>query len=872
MLLMGASGFAALAYQIVWTQQAAIWLGHETAAVLAVVAAFFGGLALGSWVLGGRLARSKYAARWYVACELLIAAWCVALSLLMAPLGQGLLALAGPEPGALWQWVTAFVGTFALLLPATAAMGATLPAMERVLARMRRDGHSIALVYACNTLGAMVGVLAAAFWLVPELGLLRTTLLCAALNGACALMAWGLRFDAVDAVDATGNAGEAGHAGHADVTGRKVVADADAGASHARRLALLLGATGLLGIGYEVLVVRVLSQVAENTVYTFAMLLAVYLAGTAIGAAAYQRWLAGTATPDRLRNQLLCFLSMGCLLAISGLWSVADLQDGVRASLSGGMAAAIAGEAAMALVAFALPTLVMGALFSHLMMQAGSAGIPLGRALAFNTLGAAVAPGLFGVLLVPAWGPKVALLLVAVAYLVLVLPDVRRTAMVWLPAGAAAALMLWAPPLVFVDVPDGGHVVSYREGAMAAVSVVEDAQGVRRMRIDNRQQEGSSNAYFADARQAVLPLLLHAAPKRALFLGLGTGVTSAAATVQPGLQVDAVELLPDVIATSALFTRELAAHTEPGRVQLIAADARRFVRASSRQYDIIVSDNFHPARSGSGALYTVEHFLAVRHRLADEGIFVQWLPLHQMDLSTLRSIVRSFTTVYPGGWAMLATNSLDTPVVGLVGRADGQLFDADKVRGRTHAADWLQPPAAFGLSDEFAVLGSFIAGPHALARFAAHAPANTDDRPVVAYHAPRTTYAPDTRPRDRLLELLHALPMVPSDVLVASTSVAVQERMAAYWSARTRYIGIGRDLRPSGDVRQMLAQLQQPLLSVLDISPDFQPAYEPLLQMAAALARLDAASAKSLLVELKRVQPARPEAAQVLVELSRSGG
>ena len=32
----------------------------------------------------------------------------------------------------------------------------------------------------------------------------------------------------------------------------------------------MLAATGLLGIGYEVLVVRVLSQVAENTVYTFA--------------------------------------------------------------------------------------------------------------------------------------------------------------------------------------------------------------------------------------------------------------------------------------------------------------------------------------------------------------------------------------------------------------------------------------------------------------------------------------------------------------------------------------------------------------------------------------------------------------------------
>ena len=56
--LMMASGFAGLGYQIVWTQQSALWLGHESAAVLAVVAAFFGGLALGALVLSPRIDRS----------------------------------------------------------------------------------------------------------------------------------------------------------------------------------------------------------------------------------------------------------------------------------------------------------------------------------------------------------------------------------------------------------------------------------------------------------------------------------------------------------------------------------------------------------------------------------------------------------------------------------------------------------------------------------------------------------------------------------------------------------------------------------------------------------------------------------------------
>lgn len=845
-LLMGVSGFAALAYQIVWTQQSAIWLGHETAAVLAVVAAFFGGLSLGAWIFGTRFAQAAKPANWYVTCELIIAVWSLALAFLMAPLGDWLVGLTGPTPNPAWQWAIAFLGIFVVLLPATAAMGATLPAMERVLGVMRHDGRSIALLYASNTLGAVMGVLAVAFWLVPELGLLQTTMLCAALNVTCAVLARALRFDGLPN----------------KVTATRRTTDQPTG-----RLKVLLVLTGLLGIGYEVLVVRVLSQVAENTVYTFAMLLAVYLAGTAVGAAVYQRWLAGTTAPDPLRNRLLCALSLSCLLATTALWAVQDVQAWVRASMQAGMAAAIAGEAAMAMLAFALPTLVMGALFSHLTTQARDAGVPFGQSLALNTLGAAAAPWLFGVLIVPALGAKVALLIVAVGYLALVMPRAWTSPLAWLPAGAAAALLVWAPVLAFVDVPEGGRIVSYREGAMGAVSVVEDAQGVRRLRIDNRQQEGSSNSYFADARQAVLPLLLHPNPKNALFLGVGTGVTAFSATTQSQLSVDAVELLPEVIEASALFTGSQTAASSPSRVQLIAADARRFVRASHRQYDVVVSDNFHPARSGSGALYTVEHFRAVRARLNDSGIFVQWLPLHQLDLTTLQSVVQSFITVYPDALAMVATHSLDTPVIGLVGRSSVRRFDITEVRASVQSNQWTQGPSAFGLADEWAVLGSFIAGPASLKRFAGASHANTDDRPVVAYQAPRITYAPDSRPRDRLIALLQELSASPSDVLADSVSPAAAQTLAAYWLARTRYIEVGRDVQPSADVRRMLAQLQEPLLTVLKTSPEFRPAYEPLLQMASALAAVDAPSARSLLLELSRLQPSRTEAARVLASM-----
>src|SRR5262245_16998543 len=155
--LMVASGFAALGYQIVWTQQSALWLGHETAAVLAVVAAFFGGIAAGALVLGPRIDRSSKPARWYAVCEAAMGLWSVVLAFLMAPVTRWILDLTGAQPSPAWHWTVAFCGTLLLLMPATAAMGATLPAMERVVARMRGRGTGIAALYAGNTFGAVLG-------------------------------------------------------------------------------------------------------------------------------------------------------------------------------------------------------------------------------------------------------------------------------------------------------------------------------------------------------------------------------------------------------------------------------------------------------------------------------------------------------------------------------------------------------------------------------------------------------------------------------------------------------------------------------------------------------------------------------------------
>lgn len=859
LLVMVASGFAGLGSQIAWTQQAAHWLGHDGLAVLAVVGGFFGGLALGALALGQRIDRSADPGRWYAGCELVIALWSAVLALAMAPASRLLMLALGPLPAGGVHALVALGGIFLLLLPATAAMGATLPALQRLVASPGRPAAAIGALYAANTAGAVGGVLAAAFWLLPTLGLARTAALCALLNLACAVgvLAWRCRSPAI--------AGPADTPAH---TGGWRLPPAAPG-----RWWLPLAATGLLGIGYELLVVRMLRQVAENTVYTLALLLAVYLVATAVGAALWQRaqGRAGSAsTAHEAQAPLLLALATACLLGGATLWQAAALKAWLLAALASltqadgpSMAAALATEATLALLAMGLPAACMGALFSQLCSQARTAGIGLGRSLGANTLGAALAPLVVGVGLLPAVGAKAVLLLLVAGYLAL-LPWRHATGWRRWPAAALATGVLgaavWAPPLLTIDLPDGARLLQVREGAQAVVSIVEGADGVARLHIDNRQQEGSSHTRLADGRQALLPLLLHPAPQRALFLGLGTGITAATAAGDAGLQVDAVELLPEVMAASAHFIGPAGAPPNP-RLHLLQADARRYVRASTTRYDLVVADNFHPARSGSAALYTVEHFRAVGDRLAPGGVFCQWLPLHQLDLDSLRSIVAAFLAAHPQAWALLATHSLDTPVLGLVARADGGRFDASALRQRLATIALPQPPADFGLPDALSVLGSAVAGPQALAAFAGDAPLNTDDRPVVAWRAPRITYAPDSTPRQRLAALLAAFqarPLQPRDLLGAAPDADLDARLAGYWRARDAFLAAGQRVRPTPDVRQMLAQVWAPLLDVLRTSPDFLPARAPLQRMAQALADTDPARAEALLAELQRLRPGAP--------------
>jgi spermidine synthase len=821
-------------------------LGHEMPGVLAVLGALFSGMALGT-LAGERLGReSLRPARCYGSLELIIGAWGLLSALLVAWINSAAPQLIGPEPAPARQWLVAFLLPAVLLLPMTCAMGASFPVIARCFPPTLPRKGSIGVLYAVNTAGAVTGVLVCTWLLLPALGFKKSVVVLSMINLACGLIA--LRLRETELALRRPPATQAS-------TSPPVLGNA--------RLALTLAVTGLLGLGYEVLGVRVLAEVLENTIYSFAAVLAVFLIGTAVGGASYQFWLQDSGA-KQLTERLFIGLATACL---AGVWTMAHGESIYHAALAaavanpGGIRAA---EFLTASAVFLVPTAVMGATFSHLAQAAQGQSLGLGRGVALNTLGSALAPLAFGVVLLPQLGAKWALILLSLSYLLL-MPRPGKAEWFWC---AAPFLLAWCLPaeLQFVHAPPGGKVLAYKQGIMDSVAVVEQFDGNRSLLVNNRFTMGGTGAAVAERRQASIPLLLHPEPRRALFLGLGTGISLAAGTAYPGLTADGVELLPEIVQLHRYFEPENALGDHPGAFRMLVADARRFARACPNQYDVIVADLFHPARDGAGFLYTVEHFTALRARLAPGGLCCQWLPLFQLDESTLRVIVATFLKVFPEARAFLLRFNVDTPVLGMVGTLDRIQYSSDYFAQRVAEPKLAEALAAQQLRDGFQLLGCFVAGPEQLRLFAQGAPLNTDDRPVVLFGAP--AFAADTHATSygRLFQLLRACPHDPQELVGSGPEPNGQfrQRLSAFMNARDFYLqGLAADAE--GERARALDLYLQSVRG----SPDFPTSYAQCLTLAMQQAKGNPAAARSLLQKLVEAQPNRPVAAQLLERLEQ---
>jgi len=291
------SGVAALGYQLVWAKMFSTGLGHEMPAVLAIIAAFMAGMALGAWALDRFIPRTARAGLWLAGLEMSIGVWALLATWFIPSVNDFALRFIGLEPGAFKHWLIAFALPAIALLPATAAMGATLPAMEKFLSACTPEKSSIGSVYGANTLGAVAGTLLLPFVLMPWIGFRDS---CWALAG-------------VNFVAGLGTFVLSRRSGVFSPAPLKIEAGQTSTTLSFRRIAWTLFFTGLFGIAYEMIGVRVLSQVLEGTVFTYAAVLAIFLLGTAAGAAAFHRWWRGVEPGGLLVSLLTATASTGLI-------------------------------------------------------------------------------------------------------------------------------------------------------------------------------------------------------------------------------------------------------------------------------------------------------------------------------------------------------------------------------------------------------------------------------------------------------------------------------------------------------------------------------------------------------------------------------
>lgn len=834
----GLSGAAALGYELLWTQLLALALGHETLGVLGVLAGFFGGMAAGAAVLHPRAKASANPAALFVRLELVAAGYALLSPWLLLALADAIPPMLGPVAGDndSPMALALAIGVSALtLLPATFCMGATLPAL--VEARRRAlagepEGRGVARLYAANSLGATVGVLITTYVLLPRLGAGTGALVLAGLGVTSALVArrW-----------------SAGHA-HAPVpedAQPKIDASKDPDPEVAKEpwlLLVVLGGTGVCGVGLEVVGVQVLSQTLENTIYTFAHTLAVYLLGTSLGAFAYARWVkpAISGRPATVLAGLLIVQALTVLLASFALSATPAVMQGL-APPEASWTAHLRAELVVSMLVFALPTVVMGATFSHTVGMLAPAGI--GRAYALNTLGSAAAPLVFALWIVPSQGYRDGLFAVVYGYLLVfgVFTWFRRfTAKQQLIAILGVIVLTFTAPadLVLAKPDEGWKVLEQEETMMGLVIVSEEtnpAQGqkpLRRLQVGQEFRMGGARA-FGERRMGHIPLLLHPAPKRALFLGVGTGATLGAATAHDTLmRVDAVELVPAVLDQLHYFEAINGGVASADNVHLHAADARRFVAASSDHYDVVVADLFHPGRNGAGGLYAQEHFETVRDHLAPGGIFAQWIPLYQMDRETLNIIIRTFTDVFDPAQAWLGIYNVDTPAVALIGGADETALQIDPA----HIAELVEAPV-YGevlMQEPRDLLGAFLMDRDALRAFAGEGPRNTDLHPRVLLQAPRVAYEGNRgRGWTNLAAMLEHQSTLPLPAGTPPPWPADAARFSEAVHAHLRAEGIRASMDDPSNLAQLPEDAVLAYLEAYDAAPEFAPS-RGMLYLAAA--------------------------------------
>jgi spermidine synthase len=549
----------------------------------------------------------------------------------------------------------------------TALMGATLPLLARHAVRGDRELlPRVALLYAANTGGAVLGALATGFVLLPALGLRGAVACGAAVNLAVLAIAIGLARRAPPvAVGASAAAGADATAPGADA----LAAGANAPAPGAdallptlaagRRLAWILPlalAAGAVAFAYEVLWTRLLAHLLGGSVQAFATMLAAFLTGIALGGA-----LAGRLASDRASAARAFGYAQAGTAALSLLVYalIARVVPESRADLPlAAHAFALLLPAALCIGA-SLP-LAVRVQAEH----AADAGRASARVYAWNTLGAIAGALAAGLLVIPGLGFEGTIRLAACANLALAaaalaLAAARGPALLACAAliGVALAVqpgrpdaLVWRAGILRVPIADPVEVF-YAVGRVATVLLLE-SDGYFHLRGNGLPEatiaaRGAPPAAQPERWLGALPVVARPDTRSLLLVGLGGGVTLEGVpdTVEA---IDVIEIEPAMIAANrALAGRRSADPLADPRVRIAVNDARNALARTDARWEAIVSQPSHPWTAGSSQLFTREFARIAREHLAPSGVFAQWMNAEFVTGPLLRSLAATLLAEFP---------------------------------------------------------------------------------------------------------------------------------------------------------------------------------------------------------------------------------
>jgi spermidine synthase len=689
------SGTTALIYEMLWTRRFISLFGATTPAISATLSSIFLGFAVGNAVVGRRCARLSRPLRVYGMLEVGVGLAALLVTPLLGVYGHVYPVIYTRFFGHPFTFVVVktCLAVAALFAPAF-LMGGTLPLLAQAfVSSPRKLGEIGGGVYAANTLGATVGALSVPFYLLPAFGAHRSYLAAAASSFLIGALAIWLDRRSTGAVAEVAPKRQP----------KREPAEGTLRPVPAWSLVSLAFLSGALVLALEVLWTRMLAQVHENSIYSFAIVLAVFLAGLAGGA-----FLARALVSRRWdARKLLGFAWVGAGVFVFGSPQLFYfLTDGLHYVNEFGARANLAtlGFAASAML---LPTCLAGMILPLLLeitadTQRGAAGALLGRLLAVNTAGAIVGPLLATYAILPGFGLWVG---IAAAGVMMVaagesalrglfetrLAAARRSATAVVLLALAFGGNLFTLPRVRIKRDGDEHLIHLTEGSHGIVAVLESPDD-RWMLLNNFYTLGGTASAVEERQQARIPLLLHPAPRKVAFLGLGTGITAGGALLPTVEKVVALELVPEVVTTARDYFAEanLGLLTN-GKVEVINEDARIYLKSGGKDFDVIVGDLVVPWRSGESSLLTQEHFETARNALAPGGIYCQWLPLYQLSEEQLRIIVATFLDVFPRATLWRGDFFPDAPALALIGHTDPNGIDAGAV---DRTAQRLRPSCA----------------------------------------------------------------------------------------------------------------------------------------------------------------------------------